>query len=181
MTVIDLKSLLDSGYFNLKNNKEIADEYRPDSLFANNGFSPATRIQKLCRTISRKLQGSKVLMYGSVSMYGIRSVNLLRKPSRHRGMFTCNAIQALSYGDSQQNFKVNSGRCKRKQRLANLRRLCTGADSSCQRTLYRRRFWSRVGPDSLRTRFNNYRLMSVTVPEGIRTLNLRIDRHQLLL
>ena len=54
MAVIDLKPLLDSGYFNLKNVKEMADEYRTDSLFANNGFSPTTGIQKVHQTISRK-------------------------------------------------------------------------------------------------------------------------------
>ena len=64
MTVIDLKSLLDLGYFNLKSIKGIADEYRTDSFFANNGFSPATRFQKMRQTISRKSQGSKVLMHG---------------------------------------------------------------------------------------------------------------------
>ena len=47
MTVIDLKTLLDSGYFNLKNICEIADEYWTDSLFANNGFSPTTGLQKM--------------------------------------------------------------------------------------------------------------------------------------
>ena len=78
MTVIDLKLLLDSGHFNLKNIKEMADEYWTDSLFANNGFSPATGIQKLRQTISRKLQGSKILMHGSVPMYGICSTNLSR-------------------------------------------------------------------------------------------------------
>jgi hypothetical protein len=39
MTVIDLKPLLDSGYFNLKYVKEIADEYGTDSLFTDHGFS----------------------------------------------------------------------------------------------------------------------------------------------
>ena len=57
MTVIDLKSLLDSGYFNLKSIKGIADEYRTDSIFASNRFSPAMGFQKVCGAISRKLQG----------------------------------------------------------------------------------------------------------------------------
>jgi len=64
MTVIDLKLLLDSGYFNLKSVKGIADEYGTNSFFANKEFSSATRVQKMHQTISRKLQGSKVLMHG---------------------------------------------------------------------------------------------------------------------
>ena len=166
MAVIDLKSHLDSGYFNLKSIKGIADEYRTDSFFANNGFSPATGIQKVCRTILRKLQGSKVFMYGSVSMYGICSANLSRKSPRHRSMFTCDAIQTLSHGNSQQNFKINFGRRKRKQRLVNLRRLCSSVDSHCQRTLSRRRVWSRIESNSLRTRFNNNRPLPLAISVG---------------
>ena len=51
MAVIDLKSLLDLGYFNWISTKEIAYEYGTDRLFANNGFSPARRIQKVRSTI----------------------------------------------------------------------------------------------------------------------------------
>lgn len=40
MTVIDLKSFLDSGHFDLKNIKEMADEYWTDSLFANIEHQP---------------------------------------------------------------------------------------------------------------------------------------------
>ena len=115
MTVIDLKSLLDSGYFNLKSIRGIADEYRTNSLFTNNGFSSATRVQKMRQTISRKLQGSKVFMHGSVPVYGICSANLSRKSPRCRSMFACNAIQTLSYGNSQQNFKVNTGRSEERR------------------------------------------------------------------
>jgi len=118
MTVIDLKSLLDSSHFNLKNIKEMANEYWTDSLFANNGFSPATRFEKVCQTISRELQGPKVFVHGSVPMYGICSANLSRKSPRYRDMFACDAIQTLSHGNPRQGFKVNFGRRKRKQRLA---------------------------------------------------------------
>jgi len=166
MTVIDLKSLLDSGYFNLKSFKGIADEYRTDSLFANNGFSSATGLQKMRQTISRKLQGSKVLMHGSVSIYGICSANLSRKSPRYRSMSARDANQTLSHGNSQQNFKVDTGRCERKQRLANIRQLCPGVDSYCQRTLHRRRVRGRVRSNSLCARFDNDRPMSVTIPMG---------------
>ena len=47
MIVIDLKLLLDSGHFNLKNIEGMADEYRTNNLFANNGFFPAPGFQKV--------------------------------------------------------------------------------------------------------------------------------------
>ncbi len=77
MAVIDLKPLLDSGYFNLKNVKEIADEYGTDRLFTDHGFSSTMGLQKVRQTISRKSQGSKILMPGSVPMHGLRSAHVL--------------------------------------------------------------------------------------------------------
>ena len=91
MTVIDLKPLLDSGYFNVKHVKEIANEYGTDSLFTDHGFSPTTGLQKVRQTISRKSQGSKVLMPGSVSMYGLRSTDVSRKSTGHRSLSACDA------------------------------------------------------------------------------------------
>jgi len=44
MTVIDLKSLLDSDYFNLKSIKGIADEYRTEAFFGTFGNAVKTQV-----------------------------------------------------------------------------------------------------------------------------------------
>jgi len=47
MTQIGFRLLLSVGYFRLSNIEEIADESWTHSLFADDGFSPRSRIQRV--------------------------------------------------------------------------------------------------------------------------------------
>jgi hypothetical protein len=107
-----------------------ADVYRQYPIRANHGVSPVKHISSNCSSIRRRLSYSYFPLYGSVSYYGVRPVDLSGKPARHRSMPVGSNIETLPYGHQQIDFSFDSGRYQRIPRLAHLRRIRTEIDRS---------------------------------------------------
>ena len=175
MLVIDLKSILyyDHSYTNTKG---VVNEYWQNYIFPNNGVLAYARIPKMCQTLSRQLQNAKLFLLRSISVHGIRSVNFSRKPSRHRGVFAFCPKLSLSYWFSRQSFAQYFSTCKRKARLAYLRRLRPNFDQQGPKVVCQRFFRIRSERNSLCTRFLHDRFMSFFVSLGAFSQKKRRDK-----
>jgi hypothetical protein len=117
----DFNSIGTIGHsFSIPFRKGMADAYWTICFLPDPGFPPQIRIQQVCSTLSGQLPGPKILLLRSVSLYGLCSTHLPRKPSRYRNLPTRSTAQTLSCGSPQQNFAQYSGRSQRKQRLVHL-------------------------------------------------------------
>ena len=172
--LIDLK--LDFWYFGAPDNKGAINEYRQNSFFSNYGILASIRIPQMCRTISGRLQDQNFFVHGSIFVHVFCAINLSRKFARHRIMFAINEQQALSHGYSRFHFQKHLGRCQRKSRLEYLRRLCPSANSSGQKFIYQRRFWSATGANRLRLGCNDHRFMFILISLGLFSKEQRCDQ-----
>ena len=85
MAVIDLKPLLDSGYFYLKNIREIADEYLTDSISQIMDFLPLLEFRKC---VKRYRGNHKVQKFSCLDQ------------------FLCMAFAQLTYRESLRDLEV---------------------------------------------------------------------------
>lgn len=108
--------------------KGVANAFRANHFFSGNEFFPATRIQPMCSSVSRRTPDSDFLLFRSIPLHGFRSTDLSGKSSRYRDMSAGHEPQALSRRDQGQGFSKYAGRCERKTGLAHLRRLCSCVD-----------------------------------------------------
>ena len=164
MQLFDLKSFLPIGHNSATSRKEIAyREYRQNHFFSNHGFCSIVSFSAMRCSLPRKLQSDYVHLLGSVSLHGLRSTHLSRKPQGHRGMSSRGEAEAISYGHQEQRITKYSGPCQREPRLENLCRLCPSADQDRQRIIRERRLRLGIKTGRLRLRFNDYR----SLPFGI--------------
>ena len=152
--------------FRLFPHKGLADEYRANCFFPNHGPAPSLGFPQMCQTISWRPQNTKILMYGPVSLYGIRSINLPRESARHQSMPARQPAKTLSHGHSVRYLTKHIGRCQRKSRLANLRRLRPNPYIHCQRALCQGRLRHQSSSRGIRSRLNDYRFVSVSISLG---------------
>ena len=82
----------------------------------------------MCIALPRRFLSEKFLLLGSVSFDGIRPADLSGKPPRHRDVPAFDARQTLPYGIRRQGSALDTGRCERVARLADLRGLRAGLD-----------------------------------------------------
>ncbi len=141
--------------------KGLADEHRANRFFSNHGYAPSLGLPQMRQTISRRSQNTKILLYGSISLHGIRPINLPRELARYRSMPARQPAKTLSHGHSIPHLTKHISRCQRKSRLANLRRLRPNPYIHCQRPLCQGRFRHQSGGRSIRSGLNNYRFMPV--------------------
>ena len=154
----------------------LADEYRANRFFSNHGPDASLGFPQMRQTISWRLQSTKILLHGPISLYGICSINLPREFARYRSMPARQPAQTLSYGHSIQHLTKHIGRRQRKSRLANLRRLRSNPYIHCQRTLCQGRFRHQSASRSVRSRLNNYRFMPVAISLGKVSQNQSCDQ-----
>ena len=166
MLVIDLKSILYCDHSCNSNTKGVVNEYWQNYIFTNYGFLAHARISKMCQSLSRQLQSAKLFLLRSIPMHGIRPTNFSRKPSRHRSLFAFCPKQTLSRWVSRQSFTQYFSACKRKSRLAHLRRLRPNLNRQSPKAVRQRFFWFRSERNRLCFRFFHDRFMSFFVSLG---------------
>src|SRR6266567_2285815 len=73
-------------------------ELWPNRIFTVDQLPSRSRVSSLCRPLRRGPPTAGVLLLGSVSDDGLRSVDLPRKPSRYRGVPSLTAGETLPPG-----------------------------------------------------------------------------------
>lgn len=130
--------------------KGLADEYRAYHFFPTYGFHSETPIQSMRPSLSRQLSLPEFFMFRPVPLYGICSTDLSGITPRRRNVSVGDETQTLSRWLSRPHLQEHSCRCQREAVVADLRRLCTTADSQSTQTLCRREFRRRTQKLSLR-------------------------------
>src|SRR5215468_3391109 len=124
-------------------------ERRPNRVRPAHGRTPQIRIRQMCSSLSRQSSDSLFAHLRAVLGFGFRSADLPRKLAGYRNLPPRIGFQTLSQWHWPTHCAKHSGRCERKTRLADLRRLRSGSHSTsrhplCRRTLRRRPQGSRL-------------------------------------
>ena len=135
-------------------------------FLSGNGLHTHAHFSALCCTLSGRLQSKEVYLPRSIPLHGFRANYISRKFTRYRNLPACPGTQTLPYGHSWQSFSINHCRCQRTEKLENLCRLGIFTNQHSPKTLQRRIFRLRVGPNGLCTRCHNHRSLSVHVSMG---------------
>src|SRR4030043_1560748 len=117
--------------------------------------------------VSRRTSDSKLFVFRSIPLHGLRSTDLSGESSRYRNMPASHAAQTLSRRDPEQSFSKHIGRCKRKTGLAPLRRPCSCVDRNGQRVVCGRGLRTATQPDCLRSGFHHDRPVSLPFSVGL--------------
>ena len=130
MTVFDFNSLAHIGHnFLIFERKGMVNAQWAHRLLSTHGFLAKTRIQQMCATLSRSMSSPNLLLLRSIPLHGFCSVDLSRKPSRHRNLSSGDVPQTLSCRHPRQRLSKYLSRCQRKERLAHLCRFHSCVDS----------------------------------------------------
>ena len=130
LAVFDFSSLAPIGHNSfIFNTKGMANAQWAYRLLSTHGFLAETRIQQMCKMLSRPISSPSFLLLQSIPLYGFCSVDLSRKPSRHRNLSSGDAPQTLSCRHPRQRLSKYLSRCQRKERLAHLCRFHSCVDS----------------------------------------------------
>ena len=104
------------------------DEPWPYGFLPTDRAPTEQRVSEMCIALPRRFLSEKFLLLGSVSCDGIRPADLSGKPPRHRDVPAFDARQTLPHGIPRQGSALDTGRCERVARLADLRGLRAGLD-----------------------------------------------------
>jgi hypothetical protein len=156
--------------------KGMANALRTNHFLSVNELSSQTRIQQMRSPISRRTLDSKLFVFRSIPLHGLRPTDLSGESSRYRNMPASHAAQALSRGDTEQSFSKHVGRCQRETGLAHLCRLRSGVDPNRQTIVYGRGFRTATQPDCLCLGFHDNR--SVSLPFSVGLFSATQRRHQ---
>src|SRR5665647_789809 len=126
-------------------------------FLSSDGASSASCLSSMRRSLSRQFQGQGIYLSRPVSVYGLCSTHLSRKPSRYRGLSSCPEEQTLPHGYPRAHFSQYSGQCHQNSRLAHLRRSCPRSYPDRQKTLCERRLFPGTGKHGLCTGCHYYR------------------------
>src|SRR3989338_3338176 len=143
-----------------------SNEYGQDNFFSSHGIPADVRIPQMRRALSRRTKDTELFLSRSVFEHSLRAVDVSRESSRYRVLFALNVRASVPHGLPGKNFPEHAGRCKRKTRLAYLRRLRDGSDPQSTRTLYQRTLRRRTRQHGLRARFHDHRFMPCAFPLG---------------
>ena len=166
-TVIDLNWLLSySGILLSHIRRATAHEQRTNSVFADSRLYSKAPIQSVCQSLQGKLSSQIVLLFRPIPNDGFCPTDLSGKFKRHRNLLKSLASKTLSLWFSWERFPQQFSQCKRKKRLANLSRLCTGSHQKSTATLRRRRFRYYTRKYRLCFGCHGDRFMPVIVPLG---------------
>ena len=177
MTVFDFKSFVHIGHNPfISQKKGMANAQWAQRFLSTHGFLAKTRIQQMCGTVSRSLPPPNLLLLRSIPLHGICSIDLSRKPSRHRNLSSRDAPQTLSCRHPKQRLSKYLGRCQRKERLAHLCRFCSCVDSYRSTTLRQRRLRPTTRTDRLCIGFNHDRSLPLPFSLGPLSQTQRSDQ-----
>ena len=130
------------------------------------GFSPEARIQQVRQALPRRLSRQQFLLPRSISLHGICATDLPRKSPRHRNLPASSATETVSRRVSQHRRSQYACQCQSTTRLADLRRLRSCIDRSCEGVVSPRRHRFQVRANRLRLRFHHHRSLFVVVSLG---------------
>src|SRR3990172_1474523 len=121
MTVFDFAEMTDFGH-SLSSFawKGMADAHRTNGLFAVDGPAAEARIQPVRGAVSRQPSGAAVLLLGSVSLHGVRAIDVSGEPARHRDVPARAGAEAVPRWPSGVRFAQHAGRRQRDTGLAHL-------------------------------------------------------------
>ena len=91
------------------------DEHGQAGVRATHAAFAADNVSPLRGALWRSAQGQELLLSRSVSLHGVRSTHLSRKPARHRSVPARASEQALPHGHQEPGFAQHSGRCQRER------------------------------------------------------------------
>src|SRR5512143_1213292 len=74
----------------------VANAFRANHFLSAHELSPQTRIQQVRSPVPRRVSGSELFMFRSISLHGLCSTDLSGESSRYRNMPAGHAAQALS-------------------------------------------------------------------------------------
>src|SRR5262249_3091953 len=101
---------------------------RQAGLRSTHGLPSAARVRRVYATVWWPSPAARLLVSRSVSLSGVRSIDLPREPARHRDVSACLSAQALSCRLPGAGLPEHLGRCQPDSRLAYLRRLRPSPD-----------------------------------------------------
>ncbi len=130
------------------------------------GLRSTTRFRRVREAIRWRPSPTRLLVSRPVSLLGVRTADLSRKPARHRDVSAGPRAQALPCGLPRQGLAEHIGRCQPRSRLAHLCRVRSSVDRSSAETLRRRTLRRGVGADCLCPRQYHDRPLSESVPLG---------------
>ena len=163
-TRIDLNSVV---HFLAVPAQGAANVHRTNNLFATHGLSATRRFSSMRATLQRQSQNQNVLLFRSVSMHGLRTINRSRITPRYRSLPANVRLKTLSCRIPQQtNFSQHTGQRQSDTALADLCRLRTNSYRHGYRTLRRYRPGLRSGQYYLRTGFNYHRPLPLNISMG---------------
>ncbi len=142
------------------------DELWEDGIYSIIPVSAEVRIQSMRQSVSRKLQGSKLFMLGSILVHVLCAINLQGKPQRHRSMFKLAPTKAVSHGVSWLCIQVYLSRCKRKQRLSYLSGFRTHPHRHSTQIVSRRRPRHRFATNHICSGLADHRPLPDDIPMG---------------
>ena len=163
---IDLKLKSPQCHTSPLTQKEMAYEYRENSLCAVDGFYPHVRVPQMCRALPGKLQDQKLFMPGSIPLDGLCSTHIPGEPSGYRGMSQGSATQALPSWDTREGLRKYPGKRQSGSGLAHLCRLRTGSHRKSTETVHPRFFWSRAESYRIRPGLHHHRSLSLPFSLG---------------
>src|SRR3989339_2129834 len=88
-------------YYDVLTSKGASYEHGKNYFLSSDGIPASLRIPQMRSTLSRRLQGTKFFMYGSIFKHGFRATDISRKFTRYRIVPTLYAPKTLSYGLSR--------------------------------------------------------------------------------
>ena len=163
---VDLNLIQESGL--LQQSEFLSHQHvcRQNPVRAIDGFSSMDDLHQNRRPVWRKLSSPNTALYRSVSYSGLRATDLPGESSGHRSLSRGAIGEAVSHGYSYTSQTLHAGRCQRKTRLENLRRLCPTSDHPSQKIVRKRRLWNRPVEYRLRAGFDDHRLVPVGISLG---------------
>src|SRR2546422_10161260 len=170
--VTRLRAEIDLNLFSVRQHpdailrQEAAREFGQNDFLSADGLSSFSGIPTMRRPLQWQLQAPALFLLGSVSVHGIRAIDLSGESSRHRSVFALGGYEALPHGHSWWRCAQYTGKCKSGARLAHLRRLCSNADCYRTQALHRRQLWGRAPRHCLRARLHDDRFVSFAVSLG---------------
>ena len=142
-------------------------EYRQDFICSGCGFYLQVRFLKMYGSIPWQSQNIQHFVLGSIFVHVICPTDLLRKPSGHRSIFTCDDSKAVSPGVSRMHSQEHFSQCQQYSRLENLCRFCSDTNPRNEDIVCWGGFRARTRPCILRVGFYGYRFMLGSFPLGV--------------
>jgi hypothetical protein len=102
---------------------------RQARICATHVLAATEHVSRLCGRPSRRTQGQRLLVSGSILCDGFCPVDLSRVAARHRGQLACPGSSAVPHRVSlPDDFAQHAGQCERHTPVANLRRFRPAPD-----------------------------------------------------